>query len=477
MKKRVKLFSLFLTLCLYVSVPLCLAGVSDYIQLSAVTHIHSSFSHDGVKSLEYWVQEAEKAGIDVFIPTDTALARWEYGVWPLRGFIKKVVEKPSVLSLGPDNYLNAIEYFRKKYPNVLIIPGIEIAPSYYWGGSIWNKRLILKNWNRHMLVIGLDRGEDYRKLPIVSNQNIGEWNIAGVALVTGLLAIGFILRKKSGKLTGNVVIAIGILAGVYFYPFKSFDFHPYFNDPGYKPYQKLIDYVVDRGGLIFWAHPEAPNWAKPTGVAPGVYIQTKPYPEAILNSDNYTGFGYWWEGYREVGGTGGYWDEALLQYINGKRKRPPLAIAELDIGTDGHSDAKINTLRMVLWAKAKTKPDMLDAMSGGRFYITSSTDFSLKEFYVVTGSGRVYPGEYVNHVSEVAFHIELISLNKQMTYKINLDIIRNGKPWKNLEVNVPCSLKVRDVSVTKEPAYYRLVVTKGTECKLVTNPVFVNITK
>ena len=42
-----------------------------------------------------------------------------------------------------------------------------------------------------------------------------------------------------------------------FHPFKSSLFDQYSGDQGYLPYQELVDYVGDKGGMIFWTHPEA----------------------------------------------------------------------------------------------------------------------------------------------------------------------------------------------------------------------------
>ena len=53
---------------------------------------------------------------------------------------------------------------------MLILEGAEVAPFYWWSGSIFKKNISLNDWSRHLLVIGLKKEEDYRHLPVVGNK-------------------------------------------------------------------------------------------------------------------------------------------------------------------------------------------------------------------------------------------------------------------------------------------------------------------
>ena len=57
---------------------------------------------------------------------------------------------------------------------MIIIPGIESAPYYYWQGSIFNDDLVIKDWHKHMLVIGLSNPADLEYLPVMGNPK-GLW--------------------------------------------------------------------------------------------------------------------------------------------------------------------------------------------------------------------------------------------------------------------------------------------------------------
>jgi len=65
----------------------------------------------------------------------------------------------------------------------------------------------------------------------------------------------------------------------------------YRGDLGALPYQDFIDYVNGRGGLVFWAHPEAEY----TLEANGVKFETKKHADALTETKNYTGFCVFYE--------------------------------------------------------------------------------------------------------------------------------------------------------------------------------------
>ena len=59
----------------------------------------------------------------------------EYGLPPFRNLIRKKVELNSINSGGADKFIQAIQEVRQKYPDMIIVPGSETAPFYYWTGS------------------------------------------------------------------------------------------------------------------------------------------------------------------------------------------------------------------------------------------------------------------------------------------------------------------------------------------------------
>src|SRR3989338_1070717 len=179
------------------------------------------------------------------------------------------------MAFGIEKYLNLINETNEKYKDVLVIAGVQTNPFYYWSGSFLKGTLALNNRNKDLLVIGLGNSDDYKNMPLVTN-------------------------------------------------YKS-RFDTYHNDKFTQPYQDLIDYVIARGGLIFWSHPEYEE----NTLIDGIRLITVPYHGDLIGTYNYTGFGVFWSGYEKIGKPTGIWDRILTEYCDGRRKAPIWVIGEL----------------------------------------------------------------------------------------------------------------------------------------------------
>ena len=298
----------------------------EFTQASAAIQISSTVS-DGKYSIPEIITIAKKNNIQIVILADYDLARWEYGLWPLRNVIKKTREENSVFKYGIRRYLHEIENIQKTSPDLILIPGLESAPFYYWQGSPFNNSLTLKNWHKHILVMGLEKLEDYENLPIIGNKqalrlpfkfkNIFALLWPGLILAIGLFCVRkrkFNYQDSSGRclgpfckrwqLCGFFLMSIGLLFLANSYPFCDFKFDQYKGNLGIMPYQNFIDYVKQHGGLTFWVHPEAENISKIDGVS----IETREHTHNLIQAHGYTGFAVFYEGYNKVGIPTGLWD-------------------------------------------------------------------------------------------------------------------------------------------------------------------------
>ena len=122
---------LILTLMIVVS---CLPGsvaraqaTDDRQQLLATVHVHSTAS-TGELTIEALAERAEQLGLDVLILTDNFSLRYEYGLWPLPGLLKRQVRFPSVLEYGIERYVDEIAAAQSRHPKLIILPGVEVAP-------------------------------------------------------------------------------------------------------------------------------------------------------------------------------------------------------------------------------------------------------------------------------------------------------------------------------------------------------------
>ena len=312
---------------------------------------------DGAFSLDEVVDAAHEAGLSALIVTDRDMMRWEYGLWPLRRLIKRVVEMPSIATYGIANYLQDIEFHSKQYPDLILIPGTETAPFYYWKGSLLKRSLKLLDWHRHILVVGLTDPHDYRDLPVVARpssiRRALRWYDIFRLFPFALMALGilFFFRREcpytdeSGRecsrfsMRGRIAGAAAVLLGVLFLtnesPFRPLAYDQFAQNAGYRPHQRLIEYVHERGGLTFWAHPEASNITERGDIA----IETAPHPEALVETSGYTGFAIFSEGYKVAGQPGRV--QCRLPPGGGHlRDRGPCPLVEVEPDRVGHRPAR-----------------------------------------------------------------------------------------------------------------------------------------
>jgi hypothetical protein len=402
----------------------------DYKLVNAVIHLQTTVSN-GTRSTDDYIKLAKENNIQAMIITDHDNLSYEYSIHPLRWLARKTVAKDSVITYGTENYLGL---FGKSSPDVLLIDGVESTPFYYWTGSFVKKtpcsliesldknqcELTLYNRGKHMLVIGLNKAEAYEKLP---------------ALASG---------------------------------YSSFD--AYHGDAGDKPYQELIDYVRQNGGLTFWAHPEAEEKWNTGGVA----IETKSYVESLLNTVDYTGFAILSEGYQKAGRIGGTWDTVLKEYCEGKRKSPVWAIGELD----DYGNKQIDFIQTVLLLKTKSYSAVIDALKSGRMYTVlkprKESTISLERFTIQNSQSPQNAALSGEELACEGKPIIRIKVNSHKAGHITVKLVRQGKLIKEYNEPLPFETSFRDDKAPSgQKLYYRLDITDEFGGKIISNPIFI----
>ena len=305
-------------------------GVAEGLErLPAVLHLHSDLS-TGDFALEQLTAMAEKQGIGALLLTENYLLRVEYGLPPFRALTRAVREERSVLDLGIDRYLTRVSQARAANPRVLIVPGVEVLPHYYWTGSPLALDMEVHETQKNILVFGLDEAA-LRALPVAGNLIGGfGWSsvldaLPGTLLVPGVYLLTLKRRrlKKLGRvvvvvkqrrwLVGSVLCAVAVIALVRGWPF-AVDPYPPYRDLGLGPHQDLIDYVDRLGGATVWSFPEARDageqWMGPVKVS----WYTPPYPDDLMRTARYTAFGAVYEDTTRLDRPGGSWDRLLGQF-------------------------------------------------------------------------------------------------------------------------------------------------------------------
>ncbi|MGE5280059.1 MAG: hypothetical protein ACM3L6_04870 [Deltaproteobacteria bacterium] len=467
---------------------------------------------DGSFTMEEVFDTAHEAGLEALIIMDRDTMRWEYGLWPLQHLLKRSESEKSVSSYGYSNYLHDISFYSRKYPDLIIIPGVEAAPFYYWTGSLFSGSLRLNNWHRHILVAGLTDAEDLRHLPNVARPSTiaRSWRWVDIFRLFPFVLLGagaFLFYRREydyadekgvvcsrfslrWRLTGIGAACLGLLFIINENPFLPQGYDQYSRTAGYRPYQDFIDYVRGEGGLTFWAHPEAAN----SGEHDGVRYETLAHPGAIMETKDYTGFCVFPEGLKIVGAPGGQWDRALMEYCRGERAAPVWAVSGMSFDTGSRQELlrRMEGTRTYVLGEALNWHDILDAMRGGRMYATAGgadDPLLLHEFSVMDSSTgqRVGPGSIAvisgspivavtadrkgSQEEQAAQEPEVPRRPDTGPKDIKVSVIRNGEVVKEEDHALPLGFFYVDPQPLKKASFYRVVITRGPQT-IVTNPIF-----
>ena len=465
-------------------------AANRYRQISALVQISSNIS-DGRYSPEEIMGVAEEEGYQAVVFTDRLNMKWEYGLWPLRNVLKKTVKNKSVSGYGLKKYFKFFSSLQKQFPRSIILMGFEVIPFYYWSGSPFSGELILHDDHRHMLVLGLDKMADIRGLPVIANRSALAQKNKGplfLAWTLALLFSGVFMFLKSNRkdfrnsleqaacrrfrILGIFLVFVGALFFINDYPFYPRLFDQYHGDRGTLPYQNLIDYVTGRGGLIFWAHPEAAYRLK----AGRVLIETEDDVRDFSGTRDYSGFGILYEGYKQIGCPQGLWDKALTEYLYGERKKPVWAVGMHEYDASGDLRSRCRDLRNIVLVDKYDREGLLEALNKGRLYVlrgSNSAKFRMKNFSV-SDRGQTHSATYGQTLTLSSGVPEInIKSNAQLFgTNVTIKLLRNGEEIKEFVESVPFSINYPDASNKEEISYYRVEI-NGPGLHVITNPVFV----
>ncbi len=469
------LAAIFLTLLFFSKT----ANAREYYQLPGVMHVHSTFS-SGRYSIEELIAKADEKKLGVLVLTDNDQLVMEYGLFPFRNLLKKREERNSVLQVGPETYLSEIKRLNTQQKSVIIIPGVQSSPFYYWEGDPFDQGLTAHDYRKALLLIGLSDPADYYRLPRLhggfSTRYVRDFLPRFIIFFAGfLLSVYLLFQKGKFKISGLVIALLSITLMINHHPFKSSRFDPYHGDQGTAPFQEVIDYVKSRGGLVFWAHPES-NYSK-NGVQMGpITMITEPYPDALIDSKHYAGFVAVYGDSSSAAKAGMHWDQILVDYCRGRRDQPVWAVA----GSDFHKEQKgfeLDTFQTIFLVGNKRSQDVLQALERGRVYaVRKSKDsrLSLDQFKIMDNSSghAAIMGEEIK-VQGPPIVEGRISASDQSRQAVKISIIRDGKHTWTFEGQTPLDFHLVDQEGWRGKTYYRLDVKSKTGGYLLSNPIFV----
>jgi len=295
-------------------------------------------------------------------------------------------------------------------------------------------------------------------------------------LLAFIVSMVLFLSKGPFRILGGILGAISILFMVNYHPLQSSRFDSYRGNQGTAPYQEVIDYVKDQGGLVFWAHPES-NYAT-AGIPFGpITMKTPHYPDALLSSNNYTGFSAIYGDTIKATEPGAHWDKLLLEYCSGKRKTPVWGIA----GADYHGDAngvELDSFQTVFFLEKKTTANVLDALKKGLFYAVQKgkkEKLSIHQLQLenVTTQSTAISGEllYTDGPPVISGYV---TASDDHQHPVTVTVIRGGQIIRTIKGDTPLKFRVMDMEKVGGKTFYRLDVRSDDVGYLLTNPIFVS---
>lgn len=465
--------------------------------LRAAIHVHSTMS-TGSLSLESLARRAEDQQLDVLILSENFSLRYDYGFPPFEGFLKYHVTFPSVMEYGVQRFLDEVHAVRHRHPNLIIIPGVEVAPHYYWTGSLLHGDLTMHNAQRNLLVIGLETAEDYEHLPSRGNSCSFVWGwksvVNGLPLLLLVPAV-WLWKAQDSKCSDRrgspsrlrpalaiVLVITCIVLIMNAWPMKTPVYSSYNGTVGYQPYQVLIDRAVERGALVFWSMTEARDFSRHSfGPLGTMTIKTEPHPEALVLTRGYTGFGGLYQDTRRVIAPGDVWDQLLRSRTVHDQEKVPTLIGEVafhgttDVGKD------LDRVYTVIQTSERTVAGIIASLKTGRTYAVTRGDenilLRLDEFRVLNNGQSAGIGETLGESGNGDLIVRVgVSAIGGKPYAARLRVIRSGQIIKQIEGQMPLQIELADREAQRgERLNYRVeVVGKGGE--LLSNPIYVSPT-
>ncbi len=466
-------------------------NASEWIPLAGAVHVHTSEFSSGDHTLNELAGMALEKGVEVIVLNDHDKIAMSYGIPPFQNILSMTVSRNSVLKQGARKYLEAVNEADAANPDVLLIPGLESAPFYYWSGSLRSGGITANDWRKHIHIIGLSNPDDIEGLPILRNGLSGRYFfplLPGLLIFSGVILLSLVLISWSGfyRTTGKVFLVLGILGALDAHPFKSSLYDPYHGEQGAAPYQELIDYVEAHGGMTFWAHPEAHYGANETlfqkkvaGFSlPRVYMNTGVHPGDLIQTDGYTGFESLYGDTIHATDAGREWDRVLIQYCNGERKKPAWGLCGIDFHKQGQNSwSELDRGQTVFWVREKTRSAVLEAMRNGRMYAVfqgGEPKMHLDLFSVSTRTGdeKAVSGETIESKGELLNIQIVVSLDDAASVQVQVEIIDSGKILATIEGETPLKIK-KNFMPSRRKGYVRAMI-KSKQYRIVTNPIFYN---
>jgi len=463
----------------------------------AVFRINTTVSA-GDLSPEAVVAKAREHGIRILVFSDQFVCRAEWGMWPLRHLVRIRRDRPSVVTVGLGRYLQRIKKLQQDNPDMVILAGLDVAPHYYWRGSLLAGNLSVHQWSEQLTLVPVSADEPFAKMPAVANP--GEerrWGLASVLLLWPVvpIALGVRLLRRSRvdyedeqgnsyrlaaspwrKRGAVLLLVLGLVFLANNAPFALPSPCSPYRDGGAEVYQGFIDWIREHtSAMVFWSAPEI----RMAQELSGIDLLTEPYVQHIVETDGATGFAAIYGDARTMHLPGKEWDRILIEYCRGARKAPLWAVGERDYHGRSRIDGVVTTF---LLPELSRDAVVNDGLRHGKMYAScrsdSGAEMVLEHFSVSPDAGASRPSFEDLCLTERAVRVRIVlrAVKAESSRpSATATLVRNGQVIH--EESFPVSTAGHSISVSDTPptdgrSYYRVLTTwPGGE--IVSNPIFV----
>ena len=463
-------------------------AATGYERLAAVVHVHSDLS-TGEFALDDLTEMAARQGIGAVLLSENYLTRVEYSVPPFRALTRVTYAARDVHDdLGA--YFARVARGRAARTDVLIVPGVEVMPHYFWSGSPFGLSMTLHGTQKNLLVWGLDRGA-LQRLPVIGNTAVGGAGLQAVLdglpailIVPGVLLLtrprtyrrrlgrGVAVVRRRAWLPGLLLCGVAIVAVARAWPFTA-TAHPPWADAGAAPYQDVIDYVDRAGGVSVWSLPEARDAGEQAVGPVRVAWSTEPYPDDLLKTFGYTAFGAIYEDTTRVERPGEAWDRLLGEFASGQRTRVPWALGEAAFH-DPSAGKRLGSVQTVFFVHERTEAGVLEALRTGRMYALQrgrDTALALTDFTASAGGAEAISGETLRTSSGTALEVSVALTLEPRPADVRVALVRNGAVIAAWTGSTPFRATHRE-RWDGQAAVFRLEA-RAAGGRLLSNPIFV----
>ena len=455
---------------------------NQYMQVAGLIDVRTTFS-DGSHTIDQLAKMAKERGFGALFVTDHDRMTIAYGLPPFRNLIKKTEHQNAINLKGADQYLQAVRETQSRHPDLIIIPGSETAAFYYWSGNPFSDQFTVHDHEKRLLTIGMDKADDYQEMPILHNRkpfSIDHFGISSLLFFTAAILAGTLLIWKGPlRIMGIVCCPLALLLLFNSDPLKTSPFDAYSGPQGIAPYQLVIDYVNNKGGMTFWNYPETRSGIRKMGPA---FVSTKPYPSVLQESKGYTGFAAVYGENVTVTDPGNLWDITLIEYCRGLRMWPTWGIATADYHGEGPGNATLGTYPTIFFVPEKTKAAILKSMQTGKMYACQANypliprldDFSVSS---ADGQKKGISGDEITINTAPKIRIALSTSGIGTPGPVKVRLIRAGHVIAFFEGKLPMVIEHEDTSLDRgEKTFYRMDMRGGAGI-IVSNPIFVTFNK